>query len=260
MALMRLDNLSFTYKGKRILKNINMKIESSEIYSIIGPNGAGKTTLLNCLTGLAGPFSGEVFLKEKPIGEYGRRDFCKIVSYVPQMHRPVFNYTVEEIVLMGKNPCMSEFSLPTAEDRKEVLKILDELKISHLKDRYYTKISGGELRMVLIARALIQAGGLIVMDEPAAHLDIKNQFEILEIIRNLASNKKSAVVMVVHDPDHALFYSDKAMLLKEGENIASGNVFEILTSENLSMVYGVEVKVVEFEGRKITVPIKKNNI
>lgn len=255
-AIMEASDISFFYKDRHILKNISLKINAAEVFSIIGPNGAGKTTLLNCLLDFIKPASGKIFLNGKPVNDYRRSDFCRIVSFVPQMHRPVFNYTVEEIVLMGKNPHLREFAVPSQKERDEVSETLEELKISHLKKRHYTKISGGELRMVLIARALVQASRVIIMDEPAAHLDIKNQLDILELIKKMAVERKTAVVMVVHDPAHALLYSDRIMLLKDGENIASGKPDEIVTPENLSSVYGVETKIIEFEGRKIVVPIK----
>ncbi len=253
---MEAEGLSFSYKNRPVLKNISLEVRTAEVLSIIGPNGAGKTTLLNCLLNFIKPSAGGILLNGKPVGEYKRGEFCRMVSFVPQMHKPVFNYTVEEIVLMGKNPHMSNFTVPSPKERSEVLVALNELKIAHLKDVHYTRISGGELRLVLIARALVQATQIIFLDEPVAHLDLKNQLDILELIRKLSTEKKVAVVMVVHDPGHAMSYSDRVMFLKDGRNVASGRPVETITPENILSVYGVEAKIVEFEGQKIVVPVK----
>lgn len=255
--IMEADNISFSYDGRPVLKNISMSIRAGEVFSILGPNGAGKTTLLNCILNFVKPSGGNILLKGKPICNYKRRDFCRIVSFVPQIHKPVFDYTVEEIVLMGKNPHMHDCAMPSKKDRGEVMDALEELNIAHLRNTHYTKISGGELRLVLIARALIQATEIIFFDEPAAHLDLKNQLDILELIKNLAAVKKVAAVMVVHDPDHALSYSDRTMLLKDGRNVATGTPSETITRENLMSVYGIDARIVEFEGGK-KVMVKKN--
>jgi len=255
-SILEARELSFSYKNKQILKNISFKLGNSEIFSIIGPNGAGKTTLLNCLLNLAKPSGGNIFLKGKSVYDYDRRKFCSIVSFVPQAHKPVFDYSVEEIVLMGKNPCLPMFSRPSSKDREDVLKTLDELKISHLKGRCYTQISGGELRLVLIARAVVSASQLIFLDEPAAHLDIKNQLDILELLKKLSLERKVSIVMVVHDPGHALTYSDSVMLLKDGENIAYGKPGETITPENIFSAYGVKTKIADFEGKKVVVMCK----
>ncbi|HPG58932.1 MAG TPA: ABC transporter ATP-binding protein [Candidatus Wallbacteria bacterium] len=248
--IMEAEDISFSYGGRHVLKNISLNIHAGEVLSILGPNGAGKTTLLNCLLNFVKPVGGRIKLKGKPAEEYKRRDFCRIVSFVPQMHRPVFDYTVEEIVLMGKNPHLEGCAAPSKKDRAEALAALAELNIEHLRDARYTKISGGELRLALIARAIVQATEMIFLDEPAAHLDLKNQLGIMRVIRGLAAVKKMAAVMVVHDPDHALAYSDRALLLKDGLSVAAGAPSETITSENLMSVYGVDAAIVEFEGRK----------
>jgi len=254
MNIIEAKDLCFSYGNSKILKNVSFEAGASEVLSILGPNGAGKTTLLNCLLNLVKPSGGEIFIKGRPIGCYDRKEYCRIVSFVPQIHKPVFDFTVEEIVLMGKNPHLSDFTLPSAVEREHVSKALDELKIIHLKNRYYTQISGGELQLVLIARAIVQATQAVILDEPVAHLDLKNQIEIMKMIRKLATERKICVIMVVHDPCHALAYSDKVLLLKEGENFAAGGPDETITADNIHSVYGVRARVVEFAGRKIVIP------
>jgi iron complex transport system ATP-binding protein len=223
---------------------IDFALARGEVLCLLGPNGGGKTTLLRTLLGLLPPKAGSVFLEEKPLEESSRQDIARAVGYVPQAHAGAFAYTVRDMVLMGRTAHLGLFSTPSAGDREAARSALEALGISALADRAFTEISGGERQLALVARALAQAPTVLVMDEPTASLDFGNQVRVLGHVRKLAA-QGIAVLMSSHQPDHALQIADRALLLGEGKSLALGAPREVVHSESLRRLYGVDVRIVQ---------------
>lgn len=231
------------YGAKTVVRGISFEVGSGDILCMLGPNGVGKTTFLKSLLGFVRLKGGEIRIDGREIGTLSQKEKTKIIGYVPQAHAPPFPYTVLEVVLMGRTSRLAPFASPSPKDVKIAEETLRALGIFFLRDRVYTKISGGERQMVLIARALAQQPQILVMDEPTSNLDFGNQVRVLERIRRL-SKSGLCVVMTSHFPDHAFLCASKVALLKHNGCFRCGTPDEILTEENLRETYSVDVCVV----------------
>ncbi|MEA4923587.1 MAG: ABC transporter ATP-binding protein [Eubacteriaceae bacterium] len=240
-----IKKVDFKYPGgeRSILNNVSLTLEKGQIFEILGPNGAGKSTLLNCMAGLLKPDSGDIILDGNDIRTMMPKEIARIVGYVPQNHTPSFDYTVLDFVLMGRAPKVGVFGRPAKEDEELCMEILDEMGISHLANRSYMEISGGERQQAMIARATAQEPEVILFDEPTAHLDYGNQHRTLKMIRKMA-HKGYAVVITTHNPDHALLLGDKAGIIDKDGHMVSGPCREIITEESLSRVYNCQLRLV----------------
>ncbi len=252
--MIRVENLAFAYNGTEIFKNLSIEVNEGEIFTILGPNGSGKTTLLKCIERILIPKSGNISIYGKDIKDYSIKELGRIISSVPQQHRITFSYTVLDIVLMGRNPYLDFFSLPSERDVQIAMKALEEVGIAHLKASPYTEISGGELRLTLIARVLAQETPVVILDEPTAFLDFKNEFLILNKIRELKTKKGLTIIMTLHDPNLAMRFSDRILMLTRGKILAIGTPDEVLTSENLKSLYEIETEKMESEGKSYFYP------
>ncbi len=255
--LLDVEGLESGYGGKTVISGITLSVHSGEIVSILGPNGAGKTTLLRCIEGTLLPSLGSIYVNRKKLRGMSDKERGRIIASVPQIHRPIFPFTVLEVVLMGRNPYISGYGTPSRGDYEISENVLKEVGIYGLKDRHYTELSGGELQLTLIARALTQEPEVILFDEPTAHLDFKNQLVILSIIRKIVEEKEISVIMVVHDPNLAMLYSDRAFLMEKGKIIESGKPDDVITLENIKRLYGFDVEIVSSNGRRFVLPPKK---
>ncbi|MCD7725097.1 MAG: ABC transporter ATP-binding protein [Clostridiales bacterium] len=240
------ENGSFAYKKEEILTNLSFSVESGEILAILGSNGVGKTTLLRCMMGLLPWKSGRSTIDGRPINEFTSRQLWRILSYVPQARGASFAYTAREMVLLGRSAHLDVLKQPKQKDLDIVERSMEEVGIIHLAEKKCTQMSGGELQMVLIARALTAEPQLLVLDEPESNLDFKNQLIILDTIRRLAKEKHISTIINTHYPDHALKLSDKALLLQQpGEN-KYGATAEIINEENMRCSFGVNVSIPDF--------------
>jgi len=251
MSGVKVRNLRFSYGERVVFENLSFEVEEGEILTVLGPNGSGKTTLIKCLNRLLRP-RGTVFIDSFEATRLSEKEFAKLVGYVPQAHSPAFPYRVVDVVLSGRTPHLG-FSMPTKEDYRLAYEVLDKLGLSDLASKPYTQLSGGELRLVLIARALIQQPRILLLDEPTSHLDLKNKIVVLKVLREIAKDG-IAVVMSEHDPNLASIFSDKVLLMCKGGIVGYGDVRDVLTAENLKRVYGVDVKIFENNGRRYVFP------
>lgn len=237
-------HISYSYTpGKTVLHDVSLTLKSGEILYLLGPNGGGKTTLLSCLAGLLQPKSGNVYLDDQPLGQYSAAERAQQIGFTPQIHVPAFGYTVKEMALMGRAPHLKWLATPSEKDNRIVEESLEQVGLSELKDRSYTEISGGERQLVLIARGLAQRCSILLMDEPTAHLDLSNQYRVLEIIQNLTRQGLSFIVSS-HAPNDALAYADQVLLLNGGWVTDYGKPTEILNETSLSAVYGIQSEVI----------------
>lgn len=246
-----IKDLNFGYYDTEIFRNFSIEIDEGETLTILGPNGSGKTTLLKLIQKIILPKSGDIIISGKNINNITNKALSKSTSFVPQIHNQTFPYRVIDFVLMGRNPYISDYSIPKEEDIEIANKVLEEMGLYYLKDRPYTDISGGELRLVLIARGIVQNTEILLLDEPTAFLDFKNQLIVLETIKELKEKKKLTVIMTLHNPNEAYKYSDKILLIKKGEVISYGKPIDVINDENLKKVYSVDVEIVRYNGETI---------
>jgi ABC-type cobalamin/Fe3+-siderophores transport system ATPase subunit len=247
------------YRNCRVLHNISLSINAGDIVCLLGPNGSGKTTLFKAILGLL-PFQGELFIDSRSLSTVSRRERACLLGYVPQIHIPPFPFTVLDVVLAGRTPCIGTFSAPSEKDRNLAQEALQMLSINHLLERNYAQLSGGERQLVLIARALAQSPKFLILDEPTSHLDFGNQFRAIEIIRSLAK-KEMGIVFTTHIPDHAFMCASKVIGLINGRVAACGSPREALTATLLSGMYGIDVDVVTLpQGGCVCTPSKKGEI
>jgi iron complex transport system ATP-binding protein len=239
------------------LEDISFAVGSGEVLVLLGPNGCGKTTLLKCINALLNPSSGEIDVVGKNVKTLNRAELARLIGFVPQTHSPPFPYTVLDVVLMGRASHMSIFQQPSSSDYALSENALDLVGILHMKNRIYTQISGGERQLVLIARALSQGPKVLLLDEPTAHLDFRNQLVVLRMVRRVARERGLGVVMSLHDPNHALSFADKVVLLGNGRICAQGKPLEVIRPETILDVYGIETKVLTHEGRNILLPVER---
>lgn len=254
MDLLAAEGVSFAYGRAPVLTDVSLAVRAGEIVALLGPNGSGKTTLLKLVLGLLRPQAGRVCLGGADISGLPAKQFARRVAYVPQMHRLTFAYRVLEVVLMGRMPHKPFFFTYDRRDREIANNALERLGIAHLAQRPYTAISGGERQLTLIARALAQDAEVFVMDEPANGLDYGNQIRLLEKLNSLAANG-CTFIKTTHFPDHALWVSDRVLLLKHGRLIGDGPAAAVINPENLLRLYGCRIMVEDLAtGGRICMP------
>lgn len=228
-------------KEHSILKNLNFRLEDKEIMTVLGQNGIGKTTLLKCLTGILKWQSGKTIINGKEIKS---AKSIKSIGYVPQAHKLSFPYSVREVVTMGRVKHMNLFSVPTKFDRDKADQAINDVGIQHLSEKPCTQLSGGQLQLAFIARALAGEPKMIILDEPESHLDFKNQFVILDLIYRLAKERGISCIINTHYPDHALRMSDKTLMMGKDGYIL-GKTENIITEENVSKFFHVKSKIIK---------------
>jgi iron complex transport system ATP-binding protein len=252
--LLQADGLAIGYGRRTVASGISFDIAQGEVFCLLGPNGCGKTTLFRTLLGLLAPLAGTVRLDGNPLGQWPRVEVARRMAYVPQAHAPAFPYSVHEVVLMGRAAHLGLFSQPGRADRQRAQVALDKLGIGDLAEADYSRLSGGQRQLVLLARALAGECTFMVMDEPTASLDYGNQALVLERIRKLA-REGIGVVMSSHDPDHVLAVGHRAALMRDGAILRQGPVDEVMDSATLGRVYGIAVDVMVLaDGRKVCLP------
>ncbi|GLI52456.1 ABC transporter ATP-binding protein [Thermodesulfovibrio yellowstonii] len=255
--MLSIKDIYFRHKDKAedILKGISFNAEKGSITTILGPNGSGKTTLFKCIAGPWKYYRGEIYFDELSIDKLSFRKRAKIFSVVPQEHEPPFPYSVFDVVLMGRASYVGIFSSPGKRDYEFAENALKTVGIANLKDKPYTKISGGERQLTLIARALAQDTPVMLLDEPTSHLDFRNQINVLKKIKEIARERALVIVMTLHDPNLAGLFSDKIVVLNSGTKIAEGEPEEIITEELIRKVYDIEVRKSNIEGQSIICPV-----
>ena len=254
--MLEIRGLSFSYANFSV-EDVNLTVGEGELVTLLGPNGSGKTTILKAIYGLLKPTERCVYIDGKDFHGLSFRERAKLVGYVPQSHSPPFPYRVIDVVVTGVASQLSPWESPGKEHYERALEKLRLLGLEHLKDRPYTQLSGGQMQLVLIARALVQEPKVLLLDEPTAHLDFRNQALVLGIVRRLAREENISALITLHDPNLASLYSDRIALVKDGRIKAVGKPEEVLGEETLAEVYGIPVRVLEFDGMKLILPEKE---
>lgn len=242
------ENGGFSYqKGSKVFENINFSVDSGEILAILGPNGAGKTTMLRCITGMLKWKSGRSMLDGENISSMPAKKLWSRMAYVPQAKAAAASScTVFEMVLLGRNSHLNVFSSPGKEDMEKAEEVMELLGITYLAQKKCSAISGGELQMVLIARALVAEPQALILDEPESNLDFKNQLIVLNTISNLAKHGMTCVFNT-HYPAHALQRANKALILSKGGEYVFGDTNAVVNEENIQKAFGVHAVIGEIE-------------
>lgn len=233
--ILEVKNGTFCYsKDKFILNRVNFGLEAGEIIAIMGKNGIGKTTLLKCIVGILKWTEGDSEVDNE------KTDFKTLrrIGYVPQAHKTSFSYTVFEMVLFGRIGHHSYFAVPKEEDYKEVEKVLKHLEISDLSDKPCNELSGGQLQLVFIARALVHSPKLLILDEPEAHLDFRNQLKLMKVIKEYVVENNIACIINTHYPNYAILFADKCLLLGDNRYMV-GKTEDIMNEKNIAEYFSV---------------------
>ncbi len=251
MTMINIVNGSFSYQEKKVFNNINIQVEKGEIFCLLGPNGCGKTTLIDCIIGYHPLQAGSIIVEGRDTSSMRAGELARHIAYVPQTHDRTFPYRVIDIVQMGRTAYSGRFSAPSREDRKIARAALEMVGLSEMRHHPYTLLSGGEAQLVMIARALAQQTPVVIMDEPTAHLDFKNEMLVLETIMDLVRTRQLTVVMATHFPNHAFYFenygiSTRVGLMYEQNLLATGSPSEVLNEENMIKIYNVDTRLVTF--------------
>jgi iron complex transport system ATP-binding protein len=238
----QLKEVSVRYDAKEVLSKVRCDFDAGEFVAIAGPNGAGKSTLLGAMSGLRGSYSGSCLYRGKEIRKWDRKAFAREVSIVPQSVRIDFPFTVEQVVLMGRAPFASSL-FESDEDRYQVLRVMTLTGTTEFRDRDFRTLSGGEKQRVVVASALAQMPSVLLLDEPAAFLDIEHQIALYRLLRNLCEGGV-LVIAVTHDLNLAAAYASRVILLRKGELVADGLPSQVLDTHTLKDVFRVDVQIV----------------
>lgn len=246
--MLNVENLSFHYRnGPEILRQVSFSLEDGQFLAILGNNGAGKSTMLKCFNQILRVEGGHVWMDGEDLLTMTHREVAQRVAFVSQ-NIPSTQMTVHDVVMLGRRPYMRWGF--TEEDHRIVHGAMDRLHLSDMRGRFLNELSGGERQKVMLARALAQQPKVLLLDEPTSSLDIQNQYQVLDIVRDICRTSTITAVMVIHDLNLALRFCDRFLLLKDGQVYRSGDS-SILDRQALHEVYGVNAHVATVEGKSI---------
>ncbi len=248
--ILNINDLTFKYNSHNVLNNINFSVEKGEILTILGPNGVGKTTLLKCINSILKREKGDIYINGQDTFNMDVTQIAKQMSYVAQ-HSDAAKMTAFDAILLGRRPHIKW--RVSKEDIKKVDAVIKRLNLEHLSLKYIDQMSGGELQKISLARAFVQETDLFLLDEPTSNLDLKNQAEILGLVKRVVKEHNVAAVMTMHDLNTALRYSDKYLFLKNGSIYGVGEVNNISCSM-VESVYGIPVEIMQHNGYPVIIP------
>lgn len=246
MKKLQVENLTFDIGKTTILKNISFDVEENSFVGVLGPNGSGKSTMLKSIYGVNKPSGGNIFFEGENLLQISGRERAKKIAVLAQESSGQFDFTVQQVVEMGRYPHKNPLENYSKHDLEIVDMVLKEMKLEDYKERSFNTLSGGEKQRVLISRLLVQESKFIILDEPTNHLDIGHQIEIMNVIKNMGVT----VLAAIHDMNMAAIYCDKLVIMKKGEVITQGSVEETLTSEMLKDLFNVDAEIHDLKGRK----------
>jgi iron complex transport system ATP-binding protein len=260
--LLRVDNVSFAYgRSRAVLQGVTFEVGRGTILGLLGPNGSGKTTLLRLIAGTLAPIAGRVTLDDTDVRRLPRRDLARKIAVVPQETHSTFDFTVLDIVLMGRYPHLGAFELEGAADVAIAREALAATGTAGLAARPFATLSGGEKQRVVIASALAQASSILLLDEPTASLDLGYQIEIAALLTRLNRDRGTTMVVSTHDLNLAAALCTEIVLLRQGQVLARGATSDVLTAAHVRTLYGVDADV-QFHpraGHVTVVPIARAN-
>lgn len=251
MEMIELSNIHFSYNHSPVIRGISHRFEKGSFSAILGPNGSGKTTLIRLINNILRPQEGEIKIAGENIKELSIRDIARKIAYVPQFHNTVFPATVFDTILLGRNPYVRW--KPAPGDKLITSGIIEKLHLSDDALKNINNLSGGQRQKVFIARALAQQPSIILLDEPTANLDIRHQFEVLELLGGLRRSGIT-IIMAIHDLNQALKYCPDFLILDDGRIVARGGN-EVFDEDLIEKVYKVKVKIYKESGQIFILPV-----
>ena len=252
---MRVDNLFFAYDKDDIIKGISFEIKDNKITTLMGANGCGKSTLFQLLTKNLKPREGSVFLDQRDIKDIRLKEFAQNVAIVHQYNTAPPDLPVHSLIAYGRIPFFKHFAKAQDKDKEIVDWALEVTDMSELKNRRMGQLSGGQRQRAWIAMALAQQPKILLLDEPTTYLDVKFQIEILRLIKSLNKDYSMTIVMVLHDINQAIYYSDEIIGMKKGNILFQGNPSEVITEESIQDMYGIHLKVSNVENQKFVLTV-----
>lgn len=257
MTVLAAEDLAIGYGTRVVARGIGLALAGGTVTCLLGPNGVGKTTLFRTLLGLIPPLAGAIRIGDAALAHLSRAAVARRIAYVPQAYQSDFAYTVLDLVVMGRTAYLGAFATPSRADRAIALQALEALGIAGLAMRDANRISGGQRQLALIARALAQRAGIVVMDEPTASLDLGNRVLVLDRIRALAADGL-AVLLSTHEPEQAFAIADRVAVLEPEGRFDIGPVAAVLDAERLTRLYGTALMVEETpSGRRVVSPVTR---
>ena len=252
---MEVKNLSFSYGKNKILKDVSFQIQDGQITTIMGANGSGKSTLFSLMTKNLYPRKGKIFLRGKNIQNLVLKDFARKVSIVHQYNTSSDDITVERMVSFGRTPHMKMMQGRSDEDERLIQWAMEVTNIEKYRNREASRLSGGQRQRVWIAMALAQNTKILFLDEPTTYLDIRYQIDILELVIKLNQEFGITIIMVLHDINQAIYFSDKVIGLKDGLVAVQGNPQDVISRESIKQLYGIELDVTQVEGKTFVLTV-----
>ena len=252
---MKVKELYFSYGKNEVLKGVSLRIEAGKITTIMGANGCGKSTLFSLMTKNLTPGKGNIFLSGKNILNLNLKEFAQKVAIVQQYNTASDDITVENLVAFGRTPHKKMMQGNTEEDERLIEWAMEVTNLTEFRNREVSRLSGGQRQRVWIAMALAQNTKILFLDEPTTYLDIRYQIEILQLVQKLNREYGITIIMVLHDINQAITYSDYIIGLKDGQVLVEGDPEEVITAESLKELYGIELGVTKVDGRKVVLAV-----
>jgi len=247
-SLLAVDGIAFGYRNKPVLHDITFTVERGSLCGLLGPNASGKTTLLKCINGVLNPKEGHGRGNGEAVSGMTRREVARLMAVVPQQMSLAFSFTALQMVVMGRASRLGALKLPSAHDRDEARAAMKELGVESLAERQFNELSGGERQLVLLARALFQETPILLLDEPTSHLDFRNQYRIMDVVREMTHAKGLSTLVTLHDPNLAARYCTHLVVLRDGHLHRSGTREAVFERKTLEEVSGMEVFVQQIPG------------
>ena len=246
------SGLTCGYGSHPVLENVSFSVGENTLLCVLGPNGVGKSTMFKCILRLLTHYEGTILLNGVDAKTMSQKELAAKVAYIPQSHMPSFNYSVLDMVMMGTSAQGMFFASPNRKQRKNALEAIHMMGISHLTNRGFLHLSGGERQLVLIARAIAQQARLLIMDEPTSNLDYGNQVRVLDAVKNLTRSGYT-VIQSTHNPDQAFLYADEVLALRRDATCAYGKPKDLISEGMIRELYGIDVKLNSLYEDKIRV-------
>jgi len=256
---LQLEGVRYRYPGAQrdALENVSLSVNPGQFHAVIGPNGSGKTTLVRVALGALAPLAGSADIDGRPSSRWPRQALARLVGVVPQREDNLFPQRVRETVLLGRYARLSLWGGERPEDHAAVMRALTACDAQHLAERWVWTLSGGEYQRVRVARALAQEPRLLVLDEPAASLDLQHEMGLFELIRGLVDTEGLGVLMITHDLNLAARFADSLLLLEGGRPIALGAPVDVLTQQTVETVFSWPVRMQTVDGRPQMIPLRQ---